>query len=211
MLPWPISEESRYVQSNSRWPSTLFMANFVNLRSNPAKFSANALIKLMFFTTYLKICWSKWIIIHQVGFKNNKKKQLNAIQLPTKVHPIKFGTKVHGIHGTSIAGTSFLILGLKGWKSGMYPRSQVHAFVKRNDMGVEPKIGGKLQNGWWKSWKTLLKWKIWEVFPLFLETKRYSNAKRTVRDLPSPNMIIASYKGFVWVVFFWVFSVSKKQ
>ncbi len=35
---------------------------------------------------------------------------------------------------------------------------------------VFPKIGGKPQNGWWKYWKTRLKWIIWGVFPLFLET-----------------------------------------
>ena len=28
-------------------------------------------------------------------------------------------------------------------------------------VGVEPKIGGKPQNGWFISWKTLLKWMIW--------------------------------------------------
>ena len=40
-------------------------------------------------------------------------------------------------------------------------------------MGVEPKIGGFYpQNGWWKSWKTLLKWDDLGV-PLFLETPIY--------------------------------------
>ena len=34
---------------------------------------------------------------------------------------------------------------------------------------VFPKIGIP-QNGWWKSWKTLLKWMIWGENPLFLET-----------------------------------------
>ena len=36
-------------------------------------------------------------------------------------------------------------------------------------LGVEPqKIGGFYpQNGWWKSWKTLWKFMIWGVFPLF--------------------------------------------
>ena len=40
-------------------------------------------------------------------------------------------------------------------------------------MDVEPKIGGFYpQNGWFISWKTLLKWMIWGVFPLFSETPR---------------------------------------
>ena len=35
-------------------------------------------------------------------------------------------------------------------------------------MGVEPKIGGFYpQNGWYISWKTLLKWMIWGAHPYF--------------------------------------------
>ncbi len=34
-------------------------------------------------------------------------------------------------------------------------------------MGVEPKIGGKPQNGWFISWKTLLKLMIWGAHPYF--------------------------------------------
>ena len=37
---------------------------------------------------------------------------------------------------------------------------------------VFPKVGVP-QNGWWKSWKTLLKWMIWGV-PLFSETSIYN-------------------------------------
>ena len=42
-------------------------------------------------------------------------------------------------------------------------------------MDVNPKIGVfNPQNGWFISWKTLLKGMIWEVFPLFLETSIYN-------------------------------------
>ena len=33
---------------------------------------------------------------------------------------------------------------------------------------------GVPQNGWFISWKTLLKWMIWVVFPLFLEIHIWS-------------------------------------
>ena len=39
--------------------------------------------------------------------------------------------------------------------------SRVSNMVVGQYMGVEPKIGEKTQNGWWKAWKILLKWMIW--------------------------------------------------
>ena len=45
-------------------------------------------------------------------------------------------------------------------------------------MGVEPKIGGFYpQNGWFFSWKTLLKWTIWVVLPLFLVQHPYGKPR----------------------------------
>lgn len=79
----------------------------------------------MVLTTYLNICWSNWIIIHRVGFKIPQKNKMNrlrkTIQVPNKVHPIKFATEVHGIHGTSIAGTNLLTFGLDETK-GYFPQ-----------------------------------------------------------------------------------------
>ena len=58
---------------------------------------------------------------------------------------------------TNLSGTLFLGKSSNwSFKNGCF---QLH-------LGVEPKIGVGLQNGWWKSWKTLLKWMIWRGFPI---------------------------------------------
>ena len=54
-----------------------------------------------------------------------------------------------------------------------HPKRQIQHFVSTFADGCFQKIGGfNPQNGWFISWKTLLKWMIWGENPLFLETPR---------------------------------------
>ena len=58
------------------------------------------------------------------------------------------------------------------------------AMYKPLDMGVEPTIGGKpLKNGWFISWKTLLKWDDLGGPPLFLETSILWRCKSSLQEV----------------------------
>ena len=76
--------------------------------------------------------------------------------------------------------------GSSSWKPRMlsiWPIFAMEFWPIRNPMGVEPRIGVLYpQNGWWKSWKTLLKFMIWG-YPYFWKHPYEDLQKRLIEGL----------------------------